>query len=324
MLIEKIKHTIKKYRLIHKGDKIVIGVSGGPDSLSLLYVLNSLKKEFRLSLQVAHLDHMLRRDSPKDAEFVARIARKLNLPIATARINVKELAKEGGSLEEIARNARLGFLFKTARDFKAKKVALGHNLDDQAETVLMRILRGTGLYGLSAISPKRNIAGFEVIRPLIEVSRKEVELFLKKKKIKPRIDISNLGEVYFRNKIRNRLLPLLARDYNKNIKEILANMAEIVAFDYDFLNLKARMAMRKFGRRINTQKFLGLHPAIQRLVLRLSIARLKGNTRRLTAQHIKEIEDLILNRPVNSIVDLPGGVSVSKKKTYLCFYLRKA
>lgn len=141
MILQKIRETIKKYDLIHKGDKIVVGVSGGPDSVCLLYLLNSLKKELRLSLHIAHLDHMLRRDSYKDAEFVKELALKLKLPVTCAVLNVKELAKNG-SLEEIARNARLGFFFRLADTVKANKIALGHNLDDQAETVLMRILRG--------------------------------------------------------------------------------------------------------------------------------------------------------------------------------------
>ncbi|MDP3732117.1 MAG: tRNA lysidine(34) synthetase TilS, partial [Candidatus Omnitrophota bacterium] len=158
MILDKVKNTIKRYNLIGKGDKILLGVSGGPDSVAMLYLLKSLKKELKISLHVAHLDHMLRNDSYKDKEFVERLARNLKIPVTTATINVKELAKSG-SLEEIARNARLGFLFKVAQDIKAGKIALGHNLDDQAETVLMRIIRGAGLCGLSGILPKRNIAG---------------------------------------------------------------------------------------------------------------------------------------------------------------------
>lgn len=300
----------------------MVGVSGGPDSVALLYLLNALRKELKITLHIAHLDHMLRKDSGKDKEFVENLARRLKLPITVSRINVKELATKG-SLEEIARNARLGFLFKVAKDRGADKIALGHTLDDQAETVLMRILRGTGLYGLSGILPKKNISGYTVIRPLIEVRRRDIEAFLKRKKIKPCRDISNTKEVYFRNKLRNKLFPLLEKEYSCNIKEILSNMAESVGFDYDYLYSKAYSAMKRQGNRINLEKFLRLHPAIQRLLLRLAIAKIKGDTRRLTFQHIREIEDLILNRPPNSIVDLPGGISAVKKK-YLSFYRRKS
>jgi len=289
--------------------------------VALFYLLNSLKKEFKLTLHIAHLDHMLRNDSYRDAEFVKKLAEKFRLPLALAQINVKELSRKG-SLEEIARNARLGFLFKVAKEIKADKIALGHHLDDQAETVLMRILRGSGLYGLAGISPKRNIAGYQIIRPLIETRRKEVEAFLKQHKIKSRLDSSNLEDLYLRNRVRNRLLPLLEKGYNKNIKEVLSNMAENVGYDYDYLIHAAHIAMKRLGPKVNLKKLLKLHPAIQRLVLRLNISRLQGDTRRITFQHIREIEDLILNRPVSSIVDLPKGVSVVKRKKQLYFYRR--
>ena len=318
---EKVRKTIGKYNLIARNDKILIGVSGGPDSVALLYLLQALGKELKLSLHIAHLDHGLRKDSHQDAQFVKKLAEKLKIPSTIARINLKKMAKKG-SREEIARNARFGFLFKVGRKIKATKIALGHNLDDQAETVLMRILRGTGLYGLAGILPKREISGYQIIRPLIEVRREDIEAFLKKKKIRPCIDASNLKDIYFRNKIRNRLLPLLEREYNPNIKAVLSNMAEGIGYDYDYLSRIAKIAQKRLSAKINLEKFLRLHPAIQRLVLRLNIARIKGNLRRITFKHLKEIEDLILSRPVNSIVDLPRGVSVIKKKKSISFYQR--
>jgi tRNA(Ile)-lysidine synthase len=321
MVIGKIKSAIKKYHLINKKDKIVVGVSGGADSVALLMALNHLKKEFALTLHVAHLDHMLRRDSAKDAEFVKELAAKLKIPLTLSRIKVKRLRIKG-SLEEAARNARLAFFFKVARRLRAKKIALGHNLDDQAETVLMRILRGTGLYGLAGISPKRNIGSLQLIRPLIGVRRKEIEVFLKRRKIKYRTDSTNSQEIFFRNKVRLRLMPLLAKEYNRNIKEILSHMAESLACDYDYLNRIADNYHNRLGRKIRLKRFFKLHPAIQRLVLRLNIARLQGDTRRITFRHIREIEDLILNRPANSVVDLPKGIAVVKRKNYFNFYRR--
>ena len=318
MILDNVKKTIKRYELIDKGDKILMGVSGGPDSVALTFLLNSLKKELKINLHVGHLDHMLRKGSCKDGKFVERLAHKLKIPVTLARINIKELAK-AGSVEEIARNVRLGFLFKVAQNIKADKIALGHNLDDQAETVLMRILRGTGLYGLSGILPKRNITGYQVIRPLIEVKRREIETFLKRKKIKPRIDTSNLEDIYFRNKIRNRLLPLLEKEYNKNIKEVLSNMAQSLGYDYDYLMRVAQRAMKGAKHKLNLKKLTNLHPAMRRLILRMGIAKVQGDTRRITFAHIKELEGLIFNRPVNSIVDLPKGVSVVKKKNHLSF-----
>jgi tRNA(Ile)-lysidine synthase len=225
-------------------------------------------------------------------------------------------------VEEIARNARLGFFFRVAKKIKAGKIALGHNLDDQAETVLMRILRGTGLSGLSGILPKRDIAGYQIIRPLIEIRRSEIEAYLKKKRIKPRRDPTNLEDFYFRNKIRNKLLPLLEKGYNRNIKELLSKMAQGIAFDYAYLAKAAKRAIRHQKNRLKLRKFSTLHPALRRIALRLLIKATKGDTRRITFRHIEELEDLVIRRPVNSIVDLPKGISVIKKKTDILFYKR--
>jgi tRNA(Ile)-lysidine synthase len=318
MLIEKVRKTVKKYKLFQNGDTVAIGVSGGPDSLTLLYVLAGLKKEFHLKLHVAHLDHMLRSNSGRDREFVEAVAHKLDLPFTGASVNVKAIAKKG-SLEEICRNVRLGFLFKVAKNIKADKIALGHNLDDQAETVLMRLLRGSGLYGLAGILPKKEISGFTIIRPLIEVKRKEIAAYLKRKKLAPRIDPTNSQDIYLRNKIRNKLLPALEKDYNPNIKEVLSHTAESIASDYDFLNRISVNAARRLGTKINLKKFSRLHPSVQRMVLRQEIFRLKGNTRRIDFRHIREIEELISSRPINSIVDLPGNIHVKKTKLSLVF-----
>lgn len=321
MILDRIKSTIRKYGLIGKNDKIVIGVSGGPDSTALLYLLNSLKKDFKLSLYIAHLDHMLRSGSSGDEEFVQNLGGKLKIPVISTKIDVKKISGYG-SLEETARNARFSFFFKVAKSVKASKIALGHNLDDQAETVLMRIIRGTGLYGLAAILPKRKMAGLEIIRPLIEVKRKDIELFLKQKKIKPRIDITNSQDIYLRNKIRNKFLPLLEKTYNRKIKDVLSNLAESAGYDYDYLNQAALRVARRTNYRLSLKELLRMHPAVRRMLFRLKIAELKGDTRRITFQHVLEIEDMIFYRPVNSIVDLPKGISVTKKKTSLLFYKR--
>ncbi|MBU0503503.1 MAG: tRNA lysidine(34) synthetase TilS [Candidatus Omnitrophota bacterium] len=321
MLIDKVKTTIKKYGLFCKGDTVVIGVSGGPDSVTLLWVINTMKKDFNLKLHVVHVDHKLRPDSGKDREFVVKLTKKMKIPMTVETIHIKKLSLKG-SLEEIARNARLGALFQVAKKIKADKIALGHNLDDQAETLLMRILRGSGLYGLSGILPKRKFAGFIVIRPLIEIKRREIEMFLKKRGIKARIDKTNSEDIFFRNKIRNCLIPLLEKEYSGNLKEILSNMAENIGYDYDYLLKISNKHLSRSGNMVNIEKFIRLHPSIRRLVLRSIISRVKGDTRSITFRHIRELEDLIINRPINSIVDLPKNVSAVKKKKSLVFYRR--
>jgi len=321
MILDKVKETIRKYNLISQGDTVLVGVSGGPDSVTLLYLLKSLSVSLELKLRIAHLNHMLRKDSSRDAEFVRLLGLKLGIPVTIGKIDIKKISPKG-SLEENARNARLEFLFKTAQKMRSKKIALAHNLDDQAETVLMRILRGTGLYGLSGILPKRRFGGFEIIRPLIRVQRKEVESFLKRNKIDVRIDKTNGKDIFLRNKLRNRLIPLLEKEYNPKIKGALSNMSEVISLDYDYLNQSALRKVKGKKGEIKLADYAKFHPAIQRLVLRLTISELQGSIRRITLTHINEIEDLIANRPVNSVVDLPKGISVVKKKSTIGFYRR--
>jgi tRNA(Ile)-lysidine synthase len=330
MILDKVRETVRRYQLLRKGDTVVAAISGGPDSVVLLYMLCALSKDLKLRLHVAHLDHMLRPDSLDDKLFVEALAEKLRIPVTTARVDIKRLGKRG-SLEEICRDARLDFLYGVAKKTKADKIALGHTQDDQAETILMRIIRGTGLYGLAGILPRRKMRGFEIIRPLLEVSRHEITAFLKRAKIKTRLDPSNLEDVYFRNRVRNKLLPLLEAQYNANIREVLANMAHGAAVDYEYLHKKAAAALKKIqtlkganAKRMNLklEVFLRLDPALQRLLLRLAIKQVRGDTRRLTFRHMREIEDLIFNRPVNSVVDLPRGVYIARKKRHLTVSIR--
>ncbi|MCX5700223.1 MAG: tRNA lysidine(34) synthetase TilS [Candidatus Omnitrophica bacterium] len=321
MIANIVKNTIKRNLLIKQGDKILVGVSGGADSVCLLYLLKSLSKEFNLKLAIAHLDHMLRKDSALDAEFVRKLGLKLSIPVTIGKIDIKNLGAKG-STEEIARDARLKFLFETAKKIKADKIALAHNLDDQAETLLMRLIRGSGLFGLSGILPMKIIQGNKIIRPLIEVPRTEIDKYLKIRKIKSRLDKTNLEDIYLRNRLRNKLLPMLKKEYNPQITQALSNLAQSSSLDYDFLSrYSAKLIKEKFGS-INLVKFRRLHPAIQRMILRLKVAKLQGSTRRITYQHIKEIEDLIIARPTNSIVDLPKGISVLKKAKTITFYRR--
>jgi tRNA(Ile)-lysidine synthase len=205
---------------------------------------------------------------------------------------------------------------------KANKIALGHNLDDQAETVLMRLLRGTGLSGLAGISLIRKIKGLTFIRPLLETSRYEIDKYLKRRQIKPRIDSTNREDLYLRNKIRHNLIPLLKSKYNHNIVEVLANLAESVSYDYEYLDQVARRSAKGNLRHLNIKRILKLHPAILRLKIRQSIGCLQGNTRRIGFVHVKEIEDLLNNRPQGSIVDLPKRISVQKTRNCLRFYWR--
>jgi len=319
--MNKFEKTILKHNLIQKRDKILVGVSGGPDSLALLLNLFSLKSKLGLTLYIAHLDHGLRKDSGSDALFVKHWAKRLGIPCAIKRINPIFLKKKG-SLEELCRDLRLDFFIQTAKKIKADKIALGHNLDDQAETVLMRLLRGTGLSGLAGISLMRKIRGRIFIRPLLETSRFEIDKYLKRRQIKSRTDSTNREDLFFRNKIRHNLIPLLKSQYNKNIIKVLANLARSVFYDYEYLNQAAQRALKGNPLRLNLKKIVKLHPSILRLKLRQSISSIQGDTRRITFRHIHELEDLIFSRPSGSIVDLPKGIYVQKSPKVLLFFKR--
>lgn len=332
MILEKVEETIKKFNMLKHNDRVVVAVSGGPDSVALVYLLNRLKKEWRLYLHIAHLNHMLRKDeADRDSLFVSNLAQKLGLALTSEQIKVKDFAKKMKlSVEEAARKVRYDFFLKVARKNYASKIALGHNNDDQAETVLMRFLRGSGISGLRGIPAKRRLEDCLIIRPLIEIRRKQILRFLSLKNIPYRSDSSNLKSLYFRNRIRNKLIPYLEKSFNPNIKEILANLAENISEDFDFLEksgqskfkaVRANVSNREVT--INSKKFSALHKALQKLVARSAIKEVKGDVRRIDFRHWKELEDLLGERPQNSIVDLPGGVSVIKKTENLVFYNRE-
>ncbi len=322
MLQDIVRKYIKEFRLIDKGDKVIVGISGGPDSVVLLFLLNSLRKELGFTIHLAHLDHGLRSGSGKDLRFVEGLANKLGLALTVRKIRLKNIIRKG-SIEEAARKVRFAFFASVAKKEKADKVALGHNRDDQAETVLMRILRGSGLYGLNSILPKRKINDLIVVRPLLLVSRVEINKYLDKRRIKACVDESNFEDIYLRNRIRNDLLPYLEQKYNKNIKEVLSNLALNTAYDYDYLRHCACLVFNRSKKGyISLSKLAKLHPAIKRLLFRMNIAWVKGDTKAMTSGHIAEIESLVSVRPVGSIVDLPGSISVIKQKKALRFYLR--
>ena len=321
--IDKVKNTIKAQKLVSPGDKVVVGISGGPDSTALLYILNTLRPDLGITLLAAHFNHKLRKGADRDQQFAINLSQKLHIPIAVSCAN-KKIWKAKGSLEELARQHRFNFLIRTAKKHKATIIALGHTQDDLTETVLMRILRGTGMAGMRAILPKRVIQGFTFIRPLLNLQKKEIINFLKKGNIAYRIDPSNKSRKFFRNKIRLQLLPLLEKEYNKNIKEILAHLANTMAIDYDFIEKHSQIIFSRLVKRegnslikIPLSKFFKLEPSLQRVIFRLGIEKLKGNLNRLTLAHMLEVEDLPNNRPVESTVHLPDKTSVRKNKDSL-------
>jgi len=219
--------TIKENELISPGDSLMVALSGGGDSVALFHGLLRLKDRLSFSLSAAHLNHKLRgRDSDEDETFVKDLAERFGVALIVESQDVQGARrKRGGSMEEIARELRYAFLRRAAGKLGAKKIALGHNLDDNAETVLMNLIRGAGLKGLSGIPLSRKDGEFLVIRPLLGVTRSEIMAYLKREQLRSRQDLSNLDTSLTRNKIRHELLPLLAKEYNPKIERVLAETA---------------------------------------------------------------------------------------------------
>lgn len=231
-VIAKVRQAISQSDMLKPHDRVVVGVSGGVDSLVLLHVLTQLD-DLGLELHVAHLDHALRPRSSGDVEFVRSVAERYGLPFHTAREDVHSLAlQRSWGVEEAARYARYGFLRRVAESVGACRIAVGHNADDQVETVLLHLLRGTGLHGLTGMSPHRSDG---VIRPLLGVTRPEILKYAKEAGISWLEDESNESIDFRRNRIRHRLLPLLEEEYNPNIRSGLLRLAEVSRAAEEFI-----------------------------------------------------------------------------------------
>ena len=312
-MINHIEKTIVKYDLLQKNDKVLVAVSGGADSLALLHCLYALKSKYDLTLVVAHLNHMFRgAEADKDAEYVGGITDKLGLESVIEKANVPEiLAQSGLSPQEGARMVRYDFLIKTAHRFSCNKIALGHHKDDQAETVLLNMLKGAGLDGLKGIAPKRDL----FIRPLIETKKDILEQYCKENKLDSREDLSNFKDVYLRNKIRNRLMPVIIKDFNQNIVDILANTADVLREENSYLESMAEKSEKQCQVFLNsdakkgewlTQVFMDLPIAMQRRVIRQIYSLLRGRNYSLSFFHVEAVRNLIVQNASGSITELPG------------------
>ena len=239
---EKVIDTIKKYKLIEKGDKIVLGVSGGPDSIAMLDILKDLRNKFEFEIYVCHLNHMIRgQDAINDQKYVEQYCNKNQIEFFTKNVNIIEIANNQKiGTEECGRNARYQFFEEILTKTNSNKIATAHNKNDNAETVLMHLLRGSGISGLKGIKPIRNN---KFIKPLIECDRKEIEEYCKQKNLNPCIDKTNFENTYTRNKIRNIVIPYIKKEFNPNIIETLSRLSEVVSSEDEFLD---RITQKEF------------------------------------------------------------------------------
>ena len=305
-LRHEVERVLQEARLLDGTWPLLVAVSGGPDSLTLLHLLHALSGRHTLSLHVAHLNHGLRGpESEEDARYVCEVAGGLGLPVTVEAADVGAFRRERRlSWEAAAREVRYAFLSQTADRVGAAAVVLGHTADDQAETVLLHLLRGSGLQGLRGMLPhtvRRSPDGTRrvaLLRPLLRVTREETEAYCQARGLTPRHDPSNLEERYTRNRIRHRLLPTLAQ-YNPSIRETLVRLARTATIDLDFIDRQLQQAWpalvtpEPWGLRIHRDGFRGLHPSLQAHLLRRAWEELAGETADLTSAQVEAMMDLV-------------------------------
>ncbi len=327
-MLKEIEKTINDHVMIQKGERIIVAVSGGPDSIALLNILIRLRHRLGIQLLVAHFNHGLLKDSDRFQKFTEKAARENQCVIICKK--VLDLKKAKGNLEEQARERRLGFLIQAAIKHKAAAVALGHHQDDLAETVLMRIIRGTGLQGLKGISPCAERDHIRLIRPLINISRSQIKDYLRKNKIKYCHDPSNRNTNLLRNRIRHKLLPHLEKEYQSQMRTILSYLGRTALEDYSFLRQSGEKIYHRIVKKepagqtvLSLDKWRQQPVSLQRMILRLAIEKIVGHTRRISFSHLLELDQLIIQRPVGSCVHLPFGIWVQKKPSAVIFSIRK-
>jgi tRNA(Ile)-lysidine synthase len=295
--IDKVKGTARRFGLLTKGDVVLVALSGGPDSVALLHALVAIKSEFGLKLCAAHLNHKLRgEESDQDEEFAKDLASGLKARFFSKRIDVrKEARKRKQSLEEAARELRYRYLERLADQVKADRIALGHQADDQAETFLMRLIRGAGSAGLSGIPPRRG----KIIRPLIQIRRAEIEEFLKANQFPCRLDSSNYLPDQLRNKIRLSLLPRIEEEFNPRIVETLNRTADIISLQQQYIRntserlLKSLCTIGKGSVTLDLRALGDLDRCLQREMVRLCVKKLKGDLKQLAFDPVDRALDLV-------------------------------
>ena len=301
-----------------KGRKMLVGVSGGADSICLLHILDQLKGILGVNLHVVHLNHMLRGvDSDSDAHYVAEFSRTLGIPAIIEKRDVETYRKEHRlSLEEAAREVRHVFFAEVAKSIGARCIALGHTQDDQVETILMHLVRGTGLGGLRGMGPITSLRlkgdrFLVVVRPLLEVAKKETEDYCHTNDLKPRSDLSNYSLDYARNRFRYELIPFL-QNYNKNVGAVLLRTARAAADELSFLAGEVSLMWDRVvseqpnGLLLDTKELQSLHPALQRHLLRRVVGEVLGDLVDIQSIHIEKMMEA-LSKPAGKRLSLPRG-----------------
>lgn len=307
-MIDKIKDTIEKYRMVNHGDKVLLAVSGGPDSVCMAHVLCKIAPEYGLDLHFVYFDHGIREATHKEMEFVKNMAREQGYGFTSGKADVPGYAKlEGISIEEAARKLRYKFLEEVAGSEGCDKIALGHTASDQVETLIFRLARGTGLRGLTLIPPKRD----RYIRPLIEVTREQVLEYLRQENIPYMLDHSNYSLEYTRNFIRHRIVPLL-REINPRIETSVLRLREIAEREVAERMRRVRelwtqlIEEGKHGLFVKLEPFSELHDAIKCWIIEEAIIKVKGGLGKIGKLHIEQVLRFINSGKTGNRIELPG------------------
>lgn len=301
---DKILQDIEKYNLIENGDKLVLAVSGGPDSMCMLDLLNQLKtSNISFQIVVAHVNHMLRDEADEEQQYVKKYCEENGIDFYTKSIDVQKLANTNKiGIEEAGRLARYDFFNEVLKKTRATKIAVAHNKNDKVETVLMHILRGCGMEGLKGIQAKRG----NIIRPLIKCERTEIEEYCQRSKLSPKLDKSNFENIYDRNKIRNVVIPYIQKEFNLNFINTVDRLSDIIASEDAYMEKQTKIAYQQIMIEekqkeivVNLQKFNLQEIVIKSRLIRYIIKRLFGTTASIEKIHINDIIKLCNNNVGN-------------------------
>jgi len=322
----KVIDTIKKYNLIQNGDKIVLGVSGGPDSISMLHILNEIKQEFEFEIYVAHINHMIRIEAEDDEKYVQEYCEKNNIKYFIKKVDVKQIANiQKIGTEEAGRNIRYEFFEEVSRKVDANKIATAHNKNDKIETIMMNLLRGSGLSGMKGIEPIRDN---KFIRPLIECERQEIEQYCEKQGLNPRIDKTNFENDYTRNKIRNLIIPYIKEEFNPNIIETMDRFSQVVTEESNYVEQQTqkiynKLLIEKTENEIilKLKEFNEQEKVIRSRIVLLAVKEILGSTQRIEKIHIEDIIKLCSNNVGNKFLTPNKNIKFLVKDKRL--YVRK-
>lgn len=313
ILKDKVLTTIKEYNLIEENDNILVGVSGGPDSMALLYILLEIKELIPFNIHIAHVNHGVRgEDAKADQLFVEEIAKKLSLPYYTKNVNMIQYGKDKGiSSEEAGRELRYGFFREILVSLGGGKIAVAHNMNDQAETLIMRFLRGTGIDGLKGM----DFITKDIIRPILGIDRREIETYILDNKIDTVLDKTNLESIYSRNKVRLELIPYIEENFNPNIVNTLWRTSRISSIDSEFLEESSEeryniivKSQDKHSIILDSDKLLKEHKSIQQRIIRSCISKVNGSLQGITETQVSSVINLFQASNTGKEVHLSNGI----------------